>query len=200
MSRVNWHHSSQVLYPPCYNYYVIDSTIVIDSYSHHHHHPRSTRDRNYIATHGPRNVSRYHQNRRVLETNRNVEPQHVASGLIQTSQLDETLLVSSYPFHNYQEIINTSFIPQEEGPTTTDGLSESMIDRRLKTRDHVAMKNIGDEVCDICVVCQDDLYQENEKIGVVECGHEFHAECIKKWLYRKNFCPICKATALTLID
>lgn len=38
-------------------------------------------------------------------------------------------------------------------------------------------------------------FEENEMIGTLNCGHEYHAECIRKWLRLKNFCPVCKASA-----
>lgn len=39
-------------------------------------------------------------------------------------------------------------------------------------------------------------YRDNEKIGTLDCDHEYHAECLKKWLFIKNVCPICKSEAL----
>lgn len=47
-----------------------------------------------------------------------------------------------------------------------------------------------------CIVCQVE-YEENESIGTLECGHRFHADCIKQWLLVKNLCPICKKPALS---
>ncbi|KAG8382509.1 hypothetical protein BUALT_Bualt05G0084700 [Buddleja alternifolia] len=71
------------------------------------------------------------------------------------------------------------------------GLSEGVISMCLKTRN-------GDEhdKSEICTVCQDDLCQEDEMVGVLDCGHEYHAKCIKQWLQEKNICPLCKTIAL----
>ena len=35
--------------------------------------------------------------------------------------------------------------------------------------------------------------QDSEKndISTLECGHQFHTECIAKWMERKNECPLC---------
>ncbi|CAI9787750.1 unnamed protein product [Fraxinus pennsylvanica] len=76
------------------------------------------------------------------------------------------------------------------------GFSEETIRRHLKTRNFVYIKaaNAIDEGPEICVVCQCE-YEENEKVGSLVCGHEYHVDCIKKWLSRKTFCPICKAKA-----
>ncbi|EYU41056.1 hypothetical protein MIMGU_mgv1a022531mg [Erythranthe guttata] len=43
---------------------------------------------------------------------------------------------------------------------------------------------------EVCAVCLDALCQENNNIGVLECKHEYHSDCIKKWLRVKNFCPM----------
>ncbi|XP_047952579.1 RING finger protein 44-like [Salvia hispanica] len=48
---------------------------------------------------------------------------------------------------------------------------------------------------EVCCICLDDLYRES--VTSLDCGHEFHPDCIRRWLVRgKNFCPLCKATAI----
>ncbi|KAL3624659.1 hypothetical protein CASFOL_031327 [Castilleja foliolosa] len=80
--------------------------------------------------------------------------------------------------------------------TIEDGLSKEIITRHLKTSDHP--KNEGE----LCAVCLDDLSRLNKKmiIGTLDCGHEYHKSCIKKWLTRKNCCPLCKATGISVRD
>lgn len=39
-------------------------------------------------------------------------------------------------------------------------------------------------------------YITGETIGTLNCGHDFHSNCIKQWLLKKNVCPICKTVAL----
>ncbi|KAF9590952.1 hypothetical protein IFM89_000497 [Coptis chinensis] len=47
-----------------------------------------------------------------------------------------------------------------------------------------------------CVICLED-YKNREEVGkLLNCGHDFHVGCIKKWLPMKNSCPICKGVAL----
>ncbi|PAL64509.1 hypothetical protein CEJ83_20840 [Acinetobacter baumannii] len=46
-----------------------------------------------------------------------------------------------------------------------------------------------------CCICQEE-YTDGDDLGVLDCGHNFHTDCIKLWLMRKNLCPICKTTAL----
>ena len=47
------------------------------------------------------------------------------------------------------------------------------------------------------IILQDD-YKNKEEIGILQCGHEYHADCIKRWLIQKNICPMCKSKALTI--
>ncbi|KAL6627388.1 hypothetical protein ACP70R_031114 [Stipagrostis hirtigluma subsp. patula] len=43
-----------------------------------------------------------------------------------------------------------------------------------------------------CVICLEE-YKDKDSLGVLKCSHDFHADCIKKWLQKKNSCPVCKA-------
>ncbi|GFP88485.1 E3 ubiquitin-protein ligase mbr2 [Phtheirospermum japonicum] len=77
------------------------------------------------------------------------------------------------------------------------GLCEEAISKCLKLR----VCNHDDD--EICVVCQDGLYQEekeNKMIAILGCMHEYHVDCIKPWLRTKDFCPLCKAKALISHD
>ncbi|CAL4902782.1 unnamed protein product [Urochloa decumbens] len=44
-----------------------------------------------------------------------------------------------------------------------------------------------------CVICLEE-YKLKDSVGKLKCGHDYHADCIKKWLQVKNVCPICKAS------
>lgn len=85
----------------------------------------------------------------------------------------------------YNDILNSSH-----------ALSEETIMEHLKTRTYAASTKRVDEEPDICVICQGE-YETNELIGGLQCRHEYHVECIKKWLQQNNSCPICKATAVS---
>lgn len=83
------------------------------------------------------------------------------------------------------------------------GLSEESITNCLKTRTYISSTCLNLEEAasmdlenDSCIICQEE-YRNQEKIGFLDCGHEYHAGCLKKWLLVKNVCPICKAPAMT---
>ncbi|XP_050219034.1 probable E3 ubiquitin-protein ligase ZFP1 [Mercurialis annua] len=100
---------------------------------------------------------------------------------------------------SYEELLA---LGEQIGNVNT-GLSEEFIRSQLKTRTYLSFPfsiNLEetasmDQEPDSCIICQDD-YMSEEKIGSLRCGHEYHADCLKKWLRVKNFCPICKCEAL----
>ncbi|KAH0710263.1 hypothetical protein KY284_011690 [Solanum tuberosum] len=53
----------------------------------------------------------------------------------------------------------------------------------------------NDEEKEACAICLLE-YKDEDNIGTLQCGHEFHAECINKWLQRKKSCPFCRASVL----
>ncbi|KAK4285903.1 hypothetical protein QN277_002533 [Acacia crassicarpa] len=84
------------------------------------------------------------------------------------------------------------------------GLSEETITTQLKTKtfESSAPANLeeaasgDDEEPDSCIICLEE-YKNQETIGILKCGHDYHADCLKKWLLLKNVCPICKSEAST---
>ncbi|XP_077251373.1 putative E3 ubiquitin-protein ligase ZFP1 [Tasmannia lanceolata] len=85
------------------------------------------------------------------------------------------------------------------------GLSKESILKCLKTRPYVScatsfpqdqLEGLAKEN-ETCIICQVE-YKEAEQIGTLDCGHDYHADCIHQWLLLKNLCPICKITALSV--
>ncbi|XP_019414037.1 PREDICTED: probable E3 ubiquitin-protein ligase RHG1A [Lupinus angustifolius] len=85
------------------------------------------------------------------------------------------------------------------------GLSEEMITAQMKTKTYsvpatvINLEEVASEEPETasCIICMDE-YQNQEKIGILQCGHECHADCLRKWLLVKNVCPICKSKGLIL--
>lgn len=59
-----------------------------------------------------------------------------------------------------------------------------------------------------CVICQDPLdaedntisaesLQEDKDIRVLPCGHEYHFECIARWLSQSNACCVCQSQVIS---
>nr|AHW48349.1 C3HC4-type RING finger protein [Nicotiana benthamiana] len=75
------------------------------------------------------------------------------------------------------------------------GLGEETILNRLKQRKYVCIKTEEPVDVEPCCVCQEE-YKDGEDLGKLDCGHDFHTDCIKQWFMQKNLCPICKTTGL----
>lgn len=48
-----------------------------------------------------------------------------------------------------------------------------------------------------CTICLGGL-QEGTRIGSLPCNHEFHVDCLKKWLKQNNHCPLCNGEGAEL--
>ncbi|GJZ86401.1 E3 ubiquitin protein ligase MBR2-like protein [Tanacetum coccineum] len=75
------------------------------------------------------------------------------------------------------------------------GLSEEVILKSMKQRRHVASMATSTQVLEPCCICQEE-YETDDNIGSLDCGHDFHTDCIVQWLTQKNVCPICKMTGI----
>ncbi|XP_027177807.1 E3 ubiquitin ligase BIG BROTHER-related-like [Coffea eugenioides] len=81
-----------------------------------------------------------------------------------------------------------------QGINQSRNLSEETISEHLKTKKYQSPANQDcQEEHEICIVCQCE-YENQETVATLDCGHEYHADCIKKWFLKKNLCPICKRT------
>ncbi|KAF8030559.1 hypothetical protein BT93_E2864 [Corymbia citriodora subsp. variegata] len=92
---------------------------------------------------------------------------------------------------SYEELLAL----EERIGNVNTGLSEETILSRMKQRKYTVVV-CTDVEAEPCCICQ-ELYNEGEGVGTLECGHDFHTDCIKQWLTHKNLCPICKTTGLT---
>ncbi|KAL5697783.1 hypothetical protein ACHQM5_028899 [Ranunculus cassubicifolius] len=71
-----------------------------------------------------------------------------------------------------------------------------MIDEHLTQRKYFILLD-EKALKESCSICQED-YVEEDDLGSLECGHEFHFSCLKQWLKCKNVCPVCKSTGLSV--
>nr|POE98111.1 e3 ubiquitin-protein ligase mbr1 [Quercus suber] len=91
---------------------------------------------------------------------------------------------------SYEELLA---LGERIGDVST-GLSEDTIFELMKQRKYAtATESLHD--LEPCCICQEE-YADGDNLGALDCGHDFHTNCIKQWLMLKNLCPICKTTAL----
>ncbi|THG14314.1 hypothetical protein TEA_002677 [Camellia sinensis var. sinensis] len=71
------------------------------------------------------------------------------------------------------------------------GLSEEAILAAVRRHCYLSMK-LGPPVEEeLCCICQED-YVDGKELGKLNCGHEFHFNCIKQWLVRRITVPFQK--------
>eukprot|EP00250_Pteridium_aquilinum_P014217 c21852_g1_i4 orf=402-2738(+) len=127
----------------------------------------------------------------------------------QILMLEATILLGGIGLHDrYRDmridIDNMSYeellaLEERIGNVNT-GLSEDSVVKCVQTESFTSPRtNCGYVPQDIeikCSICQEE-FEEAVELGVLECGHSHHIDCIKQWLLQKNQCPICKAPAVT---
>eukprot|EP00977_Amphora_coffeiformis_P001157 scaffold244_cov172-Amphora_coffeaeformis.AAC.10 len=63
----------------------------------------------------------------------------------------------------------------------------------LKTRSYTTHEQEATNECTICL----SEFANGDKVGDLPCSHIFHVEpCLKKWIVRRNHCPLCQANNL----
>lgn len=92
---------------------------------------------------------------------------------------------------SYEELLAL----EERIGNVSTGLSEETILKCMKQRKYASLEFKAASDVEPCCICQEE-YAEAEDLGTLDCGHDFHTDCIKQWLMQKNICPICKTTAL----
>ncbi|KAG2305597.1 hypothetical protein Bca52824_025345 [Brassica carinata] len=100
---------------------------------------------------------------------------------------------------SYEELLALS----DHIGTVKTGLSEEDVEGLLKRRTSLFTRINMEEApstdleTDSCTICQEN-YKNQDKIATLDCRHQYHAECLKKWLVVKNICPVCKSEALVM--
>ncbi|KAM7250904.1 hypothetical protein ACFE04_022787 [Oxalis oulophora] len=92
---------------------------------------------------------------------------------------------------SYEELLA---LGERIGEVST-GLSEEAILKLMKRKKYMSMTMEPSPDQEPCCICQEEFI-DGDDVGMLDCGHDFHTNCIKQWLVNKNICPICKTTGL----
>lgn len=92
---------------------------------------------------------------------------------------------------SYEELLA---LGERIGDVST-GLSEETVLKLMKQRKYLSLTNESPSDLEPCCICQEE-FVIGDDLGALDCGHDFHTNCIKQWLKLKNLCPICKTKAL----
>lgn len=90
------------------------------------------------------------------------------------------------PTSGFWESLGNAFanILTSENTTSQQTTSQADTTEKADTQLHIFYS-------DPCVICQANFYGE-ERVGVLNCGHIFHPECIKQWIATAKTCPCCR--------
>ncbi|GAB4840522.1 hypothetical protein Ancab_021291 [Ancistrocladus abbreviatus] len=116
-----------------------------------------------------------------------VVPGHRDTGLRRTRNrefIDDGMIILE------EALIDLSSSPQGN----LQQLPVEMILAHLKITTHIVG---ADQESQICTICQMECEAE-ESMATTRCGHEYHTDCIRKWLAVKNTCPLCNSTVVPI--
>ncbi|KAJ6905896.1 hypothetical protein NC652_023601 [Populus alba x Populus x berolinensis] len=74
----------------------------------------------------------------------------------------------------YQELLA---LEERIGDVST-GLSRETILKLMKRQKHVPVSTESPADLEPCCICQEE-YVDGDDMGIIDCGHDFHANCIK---------------------
>ena len=80
-----------------------------------------------------------------------------------------------FPDYGYERLVQ--LLPVKVG-TTIKTLIEST---KVQVTDKIVF----------CCICQENCHV-SDIIRILLCGHDFHINCIDRWLCENKICPICK--------
>ncbi|XP_058215833.1 E3 ubiquitin-protein ligase MBR2 [Rhododendron vialii] len=92
---------------------------------------------------------------------------------------------------SYEELLA---LEERIGDVNTGLTEETIIETMQQTKYHSIMEGSPSNL-EPCCICREE-YVTGDDVGALDCGHDFHTNCIKQWLKQKNICPICKMTGL----
>lgn len=117
--------------------------------------------------------------------------------LYHISQLreEEIIWINQYALvTGYNVNIDINWVNQNDDFSTQHYINEKY---KIKEENGDLIKNIKDIVydnksnCSSCIICMCD-FEEKEIIKGLDCGHNFHKECLKEWILREPKCPCCR--------
>ncbi|XP_038849319.1 RING finger protein 44-like isoform X2 [Salvelinus namaycush] len=96
--------------------------------------------------------------------------------------------VDDVEMENYEALLN---LAERLGEAKPRGITKADIEQlpsyRFNLDNHQSEQTL-------CVVCFSD-FECRQLLRVLPCNHEFHANCVDKWLKTNRTCPICRANA-----
>ncbi|XP_062940655.1 E3 ubiquitin-protein ligase RLIM-like [Cynocephalus volans] len=85
------------------------------------------------------------------------------------------------------------FILNEDDHDQPAGLTKAQIE-------NLAVRTFGEnDALTSCCVCTTE-YTEGNKLRILPCSHEYHVNCIDRWLSENSTCPVCRRKVIDSSD
>lgn len=127
----------------------------------------------------------------------------------QLMMIETNLFLGGFSFHDRHrdmrmDIDNMSYeellaLEEKMGNVST-ALSEEALMKCIKRSTYMPASQLDDAASNgedeiKCSMCQEE-YFAGDDLGKLACSHFYHTNCISQWLRQKNWCPICKTSAV----
>lgn len=105
-------------------------------------------------------------------------------------------------YHNFDTIVVIEDEHDNEQPVESESEdeSESNLDEddiplttsQFQANSHLFILNSQEFSSQTCPICRGE-YEDDERISVLNCHHQYHSECIQEWLTKRHpSCPTCR--------
>ena len=90
--------------------------------------------------------------------------------------------------NRWQDLVfNTIFSITED---VEEGGTKAASEHSISTLQPWRIVNDVDKKCTICL----ELFKKNNEVVALPCAHQYHLDCVTKWLKISNLCPLCKVS------
>ena len=148
-------------------------------------------------------LAREYRRRQTAILWRNLQMQQQENVPLSNPTLQGTVVNEQEPANTNNPMAPVSFESQSTPPDNTNNNNRTSrplqqpTSLTLRTRRHVVTQQQqyndldNTELEIVCAICLGPI-QVGDRVGVLECRHDFHVDCLKIWLQRKNQCPLCQ--------
>ena len=64
-----------------------------------------------------------------------------------------------------------------------------------------AQETFNEQIVIECLICRTEMdCNDKSEVLALHCGHEYHTDCVRKWLEKKSECPYCRRSCSILND
>jgi hypothetical protein len=106
----------------------------------------------------------------------------------------EELYTNMYNIMTLLSIVNLTqdeFLEDIYDEVQTESLQDSVLkrDENIQYNGDEEKYNENEEF--ECVICKENIMNEEKVIHLHECNHTFHSKCLNEWIKWKSVCPLC---------